>query len=153
MRWLEKRIPPPVAAMIGVALLIGAKTLWPSLSVRSLTQTIAGGLLIITGVAIDVAAIVAFRRARTTINPLRPEASSALVTDGPFQRSRNPMYVGLMVIVAGSAVAVGSFLGPVIVVVVALYLTRFQIQPEERVMRELFGEPFAQYCEQVPRWL
>ncbi|MEM1262160.1 MAG: isoprenylcysteine carboxylmethyltransferase family protein [Pseudomonadota bacterium] len=153
MAWLEKRLPPPLLAIVAVVLLVAAAKLWPALRVSSSFQNVAGGLLIVIGVAIDLASILAFRRAQTTVNPLRPEATTQLVTVGPFHRSRNPMYVGLVLIVTGCAVVIGTIVGPFVVAAIIAYLTRFQIQPEERAMRELFSESFEHYCRTVPRWL
>ena len=94
-----------------------------------------------------------FRRARTTVNPLKPETSAALVSTGVYSFTRNPMYLGMALALFAWAVylsSVWSLLGPVLF---ALYITRFQIVPEERVLDGLFGASFAAYKKRVRRWL
>lgn len=104
------------------------------------------------GAAFDVAGLVAFRRASTTINPLHPERASALVTGGVYRITRNPMYVGLAFALLAWAAYLGSpwaLLGPVAFVG---YITHFQIVPEERILRARFAQ-FDAYAARVRRWL
>jgi protein-S-isoprenylcysteine O-methyltransferase Ste14 len=110
------------------------------------------GALAVIGVGFDLLGLLTFFRRRTTINPLRPARASALVTGGIYRITRNPMYVGMAFLLAGWAVWLGAlwpFLGPVFLVA---YLTRFQIEPEERILRSKFSE-FEAYAARVRRWL
>ena len=94
-----------------------------------------------------------FRRNKTTINPVDLESASALVTSGVFRFSRNPMYVGFTAMLVGWAVCLAApwaLVGPVAFV---LFTNRFQIIPEERVMREKFGQAYDDYQAQVRRWI
>jgi len=105
------------------------------------------------GIAIELVAFFSFRRARTTINPLRPETSSQLVTAGIYQYSRNPMYVGMCCQLAAVAVflaAPASLLG--IVVFIAL-INWLQIAPEEKALDARFGASYQAYRASVRRWL
>ena len=105
------------------------------------------------GAAFDVAGILAFRRAKTTVNPMKPEKSAALVCTGVYRITRNPMYVGMVFILLAWAVYLASpwaLFGPL---VFAVYITRFQIKPEERVLAARFGAEFASYLARVRRWL
>jgi len=96
-------------------------------------------------------AVARFRRARTSPFPWDP--SSALVTDGPYRYSRNPMYVGLASLVLATAGFTGS-LWPVLTLPVALALiVVLAIRPEERYLESRFGEPYRAYCARVRRWL
>ena len=107
----------------------------------------------VVGAAFDVAGMIAFRRARTTINPLRPQSTSAIVDSGIYRVTRNPMYVGLVCILFGWAVYLWSpwaLLGPF---AAAAYLGRFQIAPEEKALTELFGAEYLAYKARVRRWL
>lgn len=111
--------------------------------------------LVVAGVGVALMGLggMAFRRAKTTSNPIKPEAASSLVITGVYRHTRNPMYVGAAVVLVGWAFYLGSlpaFVGPVVFV---LYITRFQIIPEERVLRGKFGPEFAEYQARVPRWL
>ena len=105
------------------------------------------------GAVIGVAGIRSFHKARTTVNPWRPHASSSLVVTGIYSRTRNPMYLGLLLALAGW----GLFLANVFALLLALtfvpYMNRFQIRPEERALRQTYGQGFVDYCRQVRRWL
>jgi protein-S-isoprenylcysteine O-methyltransferase Ste14 len=105
------------------------------------------------GIAFNIAGFRSIQRAGSTIDPTRPAAASALVVGGPFRFSRNPMYVGLTSMLLALAAWLQSpwaFAGPV---VFALYLTHWQIVPEERALRAKFGAAFNEYEAQVRRWL
>ena len=110
-------------------------------------------VIALIGAAIDLAGLIAFRRAKTTINPLKPQNSSSLVTGGIYRYTRNPMYLGMLAfLLAWSAYLAQplALLGPLAFV---LYINRFQIIPEERVLAGLFGEEFTAYTNRVRRWL
>ena len=109
--------------------------------------------LVLAGVTFTAAGVRAFRRAGTTINPVTPQAASAFVTQGAFGRTRNPMYVGFTAVLLGWSAwlaAPWALLGPL---AFAVFLTRFQIIPEERVLRAKFGRSFDEYRQRVRRWL
>jgi len=100
-----------------------------------------------------IRALIQFRRAQTTVNPHKPEDAMALVTTGVFAWTRNPMYLGLTVLLLGLAIKLGAlsaFLGPLLFVPL---IQRFQIRPEEHALRHKFGERYDQYCRRVNRWL
>lgn len=153
MRTLEHTIPPPVVAALIAAAMWGISSLPPALSLAPAMRLFLAATLAIVGVTFDVLGLWAFRRARTTINPMKPGKASALVTGGIYQVTRNPMYVGLVLLLAAWAVHLSMlwpFIGPALFV---LYMNRFQIGPEERVMRGKFGEAYAAYAARVRRWL
>jgi protein-S-isoprenylcysteine O-methyltransferase Ste14 len=104
------------------------------------------------GIAVAVGGVISFRRAKTTVNPLKPERSAALVATGVYSFTRNPMYLGMALVLVAWAVylsSIWSLSGPVLFV---LYITAFQIVPEERVLAELFGAQYAEYKTRVRRW-
>jgi protein-S-isoprenylcysteine O-methyltransferase Ste14 len=153
VRFLELRIPPPVVGLlVGAGMWAVAQAL-PMLQVPRLVRLAAVAVLGASGVAVAIGGVIAFRRARTTVNPLKPETSSALVCTGVYSFTRNPMYLGMaLVLVAWAAFlsSVWSLAGPALF---AWYITRFQIVPEERVLQKLFGESFTEYRQRVRRWL
>jgi protein-S-isoprenylcysteine O-methyltransferase Ste14 len=153
MQRLELKIPPPVVAvLVGLAMWLVAP-LHPQLAVGTNIRLVLAGSLFVVALAFDLAGLLAFRASRTTINPLAPERASALVTGGVYRITRNPMYVGMSFILLAWGVYLSAllpFLGPIIYI---LYITRFQILPEERVLRQLFGEQYNQYTARVRRWL
>ena len=118
----------------------------------SLHASLAVALALI-GQGISIAGIVAFRRARTTINPLKPAAASALVRSGVFRFTRNPMYLGLLLTLVGWAVWLWNPASLLFLPVFVLYIDRFQIGPEERALTTLFGAEFAAYRTSVRKWL
>lgn len=153
MRALEHRIPPPVVAALIAAAMWGIASLPPALPLAPALRQLLAAALAMVGVTFDLLGLLAFRRSRTSINPMKPGKASALVTGGVYQVTRNPMYVGLALLLAAWAVhltMLWPFLGPVLFV---LYMNRFQIGPEERVMRDKFGEQYAAYAARVRRWL
>lgn len=150
---LEHRIPPPVVAVLVVAAMWGLAQLLPRVAIASdVRNPIALGVAL-AGLVLSSAASMQFRRARTTVNPLRPENASALVTGGVFRFSRNPMYVGLLLGLLGWAIYLGSPVSLAGLVVFILYINRFQIEPEERAMTQRFGAEFEAYRARVRRWL
>jgi protein-S-isoprenylcysteine O-methyltransferase Ste14 len=125
----------------------------PLLQLPGLVRLPLAVLLGALGVAAAIGGVISFRRARTTVNPLKPESSAALVSSGVYAFTRNPMYLGMALALLAWAVylsSIWSLSGPVLF---ALYITRFQILPEERVLEGLFGTAFAAYRQRVRRWL
>ena len=153
MRALELRVPPPVVALlIGVAMWFGAGEL-ASFQVPLVVRLVAFMVIALVGGATALAGDLEFKRARTTINPFKPENSTALVTSGIYRFTRNPMYVGLTLVLLGWAAFLCSawaLLGPIVFV---LYIGRFQIVPEERALSAKFGAAYTEYMARVRRWL
>lgn len=153
MRYLELRIPPPIVGLTVAAamwLVASRPGLWPPSSPVRLSGSV---ILLAAGMATALSAVMSFRQAQTTVNPLKPETSTSLVSTGIFGRTRNPMYLGMLIGLLAWAVYLASapaWLGPVAFV---LYITRFQIVPEERAMHSLFGFAFSEYARRVRRWI
>jgi len=99
------------------------------------------------------AGVVSFHRVRTTVNPWRPHASSALVTSGVYRKTRNPMYLGLMLGLAGWGRLLANLYALLIGFIFIPYMNRFQIRPEERALEQAYGKSFVDYCRQARRWL
>jgi protein-S-isoprenylcysteine O-methyltransferase Ste14 len=151
--FLELRIPPPVVAAIAAGLMWGISAMLPSLRVDVPHVGVTAGICAALGVVIGGAGLIALRRARTTHNPLRPEAASSLVTTGLYRWTRNPMYLGALPLLVGWAVYLQHPGALLVVPLVMLYLTRFQIVPEERALSAKFGGQFDAYRGRVRRWL
>ena len=145
---------PPVALFVVVALLMWAVASWlPSWRIALPGRTVAAILLLLAAGAIGIAGVRAFQRARTTVNPLRPEKASALVTSGIYRRTRNPMYVALAIALLGWAIWLEHPLALLGVAAFVAWINRFQIALEERALRASFGTEFERYCSEVRRWL
>ncbi len=90
---------------------------------------------------------------KTTVNPLTPEATTTMVTSGIYRFTRNPMYLGFLLILAGWAIALSHLLAFVILPLFVWYMNRFQILPEERALASKFPEAFTAHKRSVRRWL
>ena len=150
---LELKVPPPAVALV-VALAMWWVSRYGVLEGVPLAWRVGVALVVAAvGAAFDVAGIIAFRRAKTTVNPMKPEKSAVLVSSGVYRITRNPMYVGMVFILLAWAVVLASLwalFGPILF---AVCTTRFQIKPEERVLAARFGDEFASYRARVRRWL
>ena len=149
--WLEHRIPPPLVGVCVGALMLGADWVLPVFAF-GVPWPLAVGVAA-AGVAVSIAGALEFRRVRTTLNPLNPEEASALVTGGIFGRTRNPMYLGMAVVLAGWGLYLGNFGALALIGLFVMYIDRFQIDPEERALQARFGDAFAGYRKRVRRWL
>jgi len=109
--------------------------------------------LVLLAGAVGLAGLRAFRLARTTSNPLRPDRASSLVTAGIYRHTRNPMYVALAIALLAWVVWLGHALALAGVAAFVGWMNRFQVAAEERALHALFGEEFERYCREVPRWL
>ncbi len=88
---LELKIPPPIVASLIAALMWGMSQIGPSLAIDSQIRLVAALALVALGITCDLLGLMAFRRSKTTMNPMKPEKSSALVTTGIYKVTRNPM--------------------------------------------------------------
>ena len=153
MRSLELKVPPLLLAA-GIALAMWPlSSLLPTVGVPSNVSLALATVIGLLGIAVSSAGSFAFKQKKTTVNPLHPENASSLVTTGVYRVTRNAMYVGMMFGLLAWAVGLSSpiaLAGPVGFI---MYINRFQIEPEERVLIAKFGEEFAAYRASVRRWL
>jgi protein-S-isoprenylcysteine O-methyltransferase Ste14 len=150
---LELKIPPPVVAAITGLAMWGAAHWLPGLRLLPLPHRLLPALVAVLGAAATIAGMATFRRVGTTVNPLQPAKATALVTGGVYRLTRNPMYLGLLLVLSAWALALASvpaWIGPVAFIA---WITRFQVRPEERALATLFGADYAAYRARVRRWL
>jgi protein-S-isoprenylcysteine O-methyltransferase Ste14 len=137
-------------ALAGLGLGWAVPLPWPEGALRMVLAAI-GLCLACAGVALEVTAALAFRRHRTTILPHR--GASALITDGPFAKSRNPIYLGNTLLVAGAGLLFGlGWLLPA-ALAAAFATQKLAIEREERHLAARFGQAWADYAARTPRWL
>ncbi len=152
-RGLDHRIPPPLVFLVVAGAMTGAWSLLPPSGLDGpLSWALAGCLVLLAGLT-GPPAIQSFRRAGTTINPVAIERASTLVTQGIYRWTRNPMYLAMALLLAAiAAVAAQPALlaGPAAFM---LFITRFQIVPEEHAMRARFGAEYDHYRARVRRWI
>lgn len=153
MKWLELKIPPPVIflACAGAMELAASHCPWAAIPVPF--RKILTMFPVLLGGALGAAGIWTFLKARTTIHPNRPEHSAALVTTGLYRISRNPMYLGLLLILAGWAIFLANLAAFGFLPAFVFVMNRLQILPEERILRGKFGPGYDAYCRTVRRWI
>jgi protein-S-isoprenylcysteine O-methyltransferase Ste14 len=149
---LESKVPPPaVVLVIGVFMWLVSRAA-PSLHFDVPAHNWLAIVLVSVGFVTGISGVVTFRIAKTTVDPTKPRASS-LVTWGVYAISRNPMYLGGLIMLLGWAVFWSNALAFLFLPVYVLYIDRFQIAPEERVLTSLFGEAYVAYQARARRWL
>lgn len=146
-------IPPPIVALVSAGFIYSAAYLFPDLTFEIPFQTVFAALISLVGVTIDLVSVRRFFVSGTTVTPISPEKTSSLVTGGLYAFSRNPMYLGLAFILTGFTVWMANLAGFVVVAGFVLYITRFQIMPEEKVLSEKFGAIYEEYRSKTRRWL
>lgn len=150
---LELKIPPALL-VIGVAAgMWVVALLFPQLNVPFTGSPGMATVIASIGIAAAVLAVLEFRKVDTTVDPRYPDKSSQLVVSGIFRLSRNPMYLGFLLILFGWAWYLMSVLAFLWLPLFVVYMNRFQIQPEERYMMEKFGHEFELYAARVRRWV
>lgn len=150
---LELKIPPPVyALLLGFAMWFLDYQL-PLLEWIPAPWNLLGFVLIAAAFFMDTSSLLLFFRRHTTINPLKPQNASGLVTTGPYRFTRNPMYLGLLMILSGFATWLGSLSPFFLLPVFYLVITYWQIIPEERILEKKFGQDYLDYKQKVRRWI
>jgi protein-S-isoprenylcysteine O-methyltransferase Ste14 len=150
---LEHRIPPPILAVVVAAAIWGLSKLVPGIEASSMSRALAALPVVLVGGYCTFSGVRSFGRAKTTVNPLKPDAASSLVRTGIYRVTRNPMYLGLALILLGWTIYLASPWALALVAGFVLYIDRLQIRPEERALSTLFGAEYEDYKARVRRWL
>ncbi len=153
MKFLELKIPPVLVFAISMALMWTAGLITDELGINGNIRFFAGIASFITGALIAVAGVLGFKKAKTTINPTKPGRASSLVCFGIYRYTRNPMYVGLLFGLFTWACYLDNFFSLLFVFIFFVYMTLFQIKPEERILESIFGKEYEDYKKQARRWL
>lgn len=148
---MNNKIPPPVIALICGLVIYFSRALFPKY-VFTLTNFISI-LFLVLGLLMLITAVLSFKKYQTTVNPLRPEKASQLVTSGIFKFSRNPMYFAMLLVLLSITVKFNILGGAAMSVAFVLFITTFQIIPEELAMKKLFGGEFDLYQKSTRRWI
>ena len=153
MNSLELRIPPVIVMLlVGTAMWAAAQVI-PSVEAPLPMRAGLAIALGVSGLLVALAGVFVFRRAGTTLHPQRPESSSAVIRSGVFACSRNPMYLGMLLVLLAWAAWLANVASLALAFAFVAYLNRFQIRPEERVLAARFGAAYTEYLAQVRRWL
>ncbi len=150
---MQNLIPPPVIVAIIGGLMWGVDQ-WLAFGTFSFSwQKALAILLLALGVVLMLLAAGSFFAVKTSINPMRPARASSLVTGGVFAWSRNPIYLGDLLVLIAWFIWLGNVCNSVFLPLFVWLIQRFQIAPEERALRQLFGEAYLDYCARVRRWI
>lgn len=150
---LELKVPPLIAGLLMAALMWLVSWTVPAFRFLIPARHILAVSLAVAGAVISALGVAAFWRARTTVNPTKPETSSSLVVLGVYRLTRNPMYLGFLLVLAGWAIFLSNGLAFLLLPAFIVYMNRFQIEPEERALTALFGSDFVAYKSRVRKWL
>jgi len=152
-KFLELKIPPPVVFAVFGGLMWTLSRLLQAADFSLLSNTVIALAVAGVGGVFAVPAIVAFLLARTTIHPHKPHETRKLIVNGVNAITRNPMYLGLLLVLIAWAIYLSNIVSFVPLPFFVAYLNRFQIRPEERALADRFGSEYEAYCKRVRRWL
>ena len=150
---LELKIPPVAVALVTGACMWLAAWAVPGFDVPFPGQVVFSVMVALLGLCIALSGVVAFRRAGTTINPMKPGSSSSLVVAGIYSVTRNPMYLGVLLLLLAWAIYLANVLTVLFLPGFVWYMGRYQIEPEEQALTSLFGPKYAAYAARVRRWM
>jgi protein-S-isoprenylcysteine O-methyltransferase Ste14 len=153
MHVLELKVPPVALVFLVAALMWLVSWAMSALGFEFPSGNVLAASVAVAGAIISGLGIVSFRQARTTVNPMKPDSTSSLVVSGIYRLTRNPMYLGFLSVLFAWAIFLSNALAFVFLPVFVLYMNRFQIKPEEKALRALFGPQFVMYTARVRRWL
>ncbi len=156
MKFLQLKCPPPIVMLISAILasIFSQRGLdFIQQQIGNVENIIWPIAFFIVGFLVALAGVKEFSQHQTTVNPLDPTQSSTLVTSGIYQLTRNPMYLGMLIILLGWGDLLDNILAFSGALIFFIYISTFQIAPEEEVMKDKFGDSFIEYCRQVRRWI
>jgi protein-S-isoprenylcysteine O-methyltransferase Ste14 len=145
------RLLPPVVLLAALAVMVGLHIVWPGPRFDGPAVELAGGVVAVGGLGLMVFAAGLFRRRGTAVRPFHE--SSVLVVEGPFRFTRNPMYLGMTLMLSGIGLALGSSIPLVTVPLFIGFITWRFIRVEEQLLTARFGAAYDAYRARVRRWL
>lgn len=156
MAALELKVPPAillVLALFGVYFSPSILPFIPTVHASPELRANIAWLVSIIGVLVAIAGVVTFKMAKTTTNPMLIGNASSLVTHGIFRFTRNPMYLGMLLIIFSFIIKTGYVAGLVFALTFFIYMTKFQIKPEERMLTKIFKEQYTDYMKRTRPWV
>ena len=145
---LDTKIPPPIVTLIILTIIYFFEIKEYELNTELISIT-----LFSIGLFFIISAVIQFIRIKTTVNPTKPHKTTSLVITGTFKISRNPMYLGMLLIIISYAFYESSIISLILIPFFIFFINKFQIEPEEFEMRRKFGKEYEDYCKKVDRWI
>jgi protein-S-isoprenylcysteine O-methyltransferase Ste14 len=130
-----------------------SKYIFSSFTLHFEGQRITAMIPFIVCVILLLLAIGFFKKQGTTVDPFHPDNATSLVKTGIYSVSRNPMYLAMSILLLGFVIKVGNPFNVLVLVFFVWYMTKYQIQPEEETLSEIFKEEYHEYCRKVRRWV
>lgn len=150
---VKNRVPPPLVAALFAFAMWAISFVVPTVEMNTAVRLILSVAAVAVGLFFCIAGVVSFRKAKTTVNPFKPETTTTLVSSGIYAISRNPMYVGFVFFLLAWVMYLSSPWVGIGVVGFVFYMNQFQIEAEERALKDIFGPEFSRYQAKVRRWL
>lgn len=142
---------PPMFLLGAMALMAMLHGLVPLTQLLVFPWRALGAIFIVAGLGLNIWASGLFKQVGTAIKPFAK--SSSLILDGPFRLSRNPMYLGMIVLLIGIAIGLGSVTPWLVIPAFVVLVSRRFVVAEEHKMEVEFGAKYLAYCARVRRWL
>ena len=156
---IKTKIPPPVITLCFGLIMWAMSLYFPYFSFEEFGFFEEPKLFLIAivciafGLCLDVVSFINFLKHKTTVNPIRPEKASALVINGFYRFTRNPMYLGMAFILTGSALLFANIGSLLVLPFFIACMNYLQIKPEEKILENIFKEGYLEYKKTVRRWL
>lgn len=153
MEILERKIPPVALFIVFIVAMVKFdQSLLSFAAVLPFPWLVLAASILISG-GVGLAGVNEFRKAKTTVNPVKVDSATSVVESGIFAYSRNPMYLALLILLLGIGYWQQNIVCLLLPIGFVLYMNRFQIQPEERALEGLFGVQYLDYKNRVRRWI
>lgn len=153
MKFLELKIPPLALLAVLAIGQYGFASYVPFGNVEIQIKLALSACVFLVGLLIALLGVYEFRKFGTTVNPTNPDGTVAIVNTGVYSLTRNPMYVGFAFMLLSAVIFTANYVSLVSLLIYVLYMNRFQIRPEERMLVQKFGESYGSYLQQVRRWV
>ena len=153
MRWLELKIPPLIVVIGFALMMLVACWLLPTANFLMPAQPYFSLFVAGIGILAVVSGFLAFRRSGTTVDPMSPDKASSVVRSGIYRLTRNPMYLGMLLILTAWSLYLANFVSVFLLAGFVVFMTQFQIKPEERILRDKFGDEYEEFRSRVRRWI
>ncbi len=153
MQALELKVPPALLMLLFGLMMWVIDHLLPQLKQDWPWHFWVARGVFLVAMTLIATGVYGFRVAKTTVDPTQPENASSVVTSGVYRFTRNPMYLGFLLILVAFMVKLANPLNALTVPLFVFYMNQFQIKPEERALLRLFGEPYSSYLRKVRRWI
>ena len=150
---LDLKIPPMALMIFAMVIMKLLAEYFPIYHVEYTEHSILAAVILLCGVLVATLGVMAFKKSQTTMNPFLPAKATQLVITGIYNYSRNPMYLGFLLVLMSAIVHLESVSSIIILPLFVAYMNKFQIAPEEKALTRLFGEPYLVYTGKVRRWL